>query len=640
VCGIFGLVLDNPKVCSLTSAIERLRHRGPDGWGTMHWSSGRPPVLDAPGEEFAKVAFAHRRLSIIDLSDAGKQPMRSHDGRWWLTYNGEIYNYIELRGELEGSGHKFLSNSDTEVVLQAISHWGFEAAVGRFNGMFALAALDTNQNLVYLARDPFGIKPLFFCRWRDGLAFSSEPLPLRELPGVGHDLNPQRCWDFLRFGITDHTSDTLLKSLSQVQSGCFVCVSLLDVATGLPEPKRYWNVRSISGRSVPFGTAVEQVREQFLHNVRLHMRSDVPIGAALSGGVDSSAIVCSMRHLYPKQEIHTYTYLADDARLNEQQWADLVNNHVRAIAHPVLPSPKALSKDIRDTIKFQGEPFGSTSIYAQYCVFQAAALDGIKVMLDGQGADEMLGGYAQYQGSRLASIVRSGNIGRALSFLRAQGAWNDRSIQNVLYLAANTFIPAGLRPVARRLVGHADELPSANMAWFQEHGTILGSPFFVNGSRSQLRDDLKQSIAETMAPLLRYEDRNSMAHSIESRVPFLTADLASTVVSLPESLLVNDQGVSKHVFREAMRGIVPDPILDRRDKIGFATPEKDWLLNPAQTPLIADAISAAQDNPALDAMGLRMLSKKSLSGKVPYSSTLWRSLNFALWYREVKNPGR
>jgi len=628
MCGIVGVVTGRPLDVDLASALATLRHRGPDDSGALYWRPGAPPVEDATGPSPCRVAFGHRRLSIIDLTSAGHQPMSSADGRWWIVFNGEVYNYLELRAELEQGGVRFRTRTDTEVVLMALVHWRPEVALKRFRGMFAFGLLDTHQGSVLLARDPFGIKPLFVCHWRDGVAFASETGPLLDLPGVDRALNPERTWLYLRFGVTDHGGDTMLAGIRQVPPGHWGRLETEEPSSDW-RFQPFWDPQSIVGRTIGFDDAVEQVRHLFLRNIAWHLRSDVPVGTALSGGIDSSAIVCAIRHLNPDQEIHTFSFLADDARLNEGAWVDVVNRHITAIPHPVRSSADDLSGDLDRLIRCQGEPFGSTSIYAQHRIFRAAREAGITVMLDGQGADEMLGGYVPYQGARLASLLGRGRLIKATQFLRAQRAWPDRTARFVLVTALGYLLPDALRPAARSLVGRSDRPTWANLRWFQDRGVQLDCPWYHGRNGEYLRSGLQESVVTNLLALLRYEDRNSMAYSVESRVPFLTTDLAELLLSLPEDHLIGDDGMSKRVFRAAMRGIVPDVILHRRDKIGFATPELAWLRE--HSGFVDQALALTPAAPCLDGAGAARYCHDAIEGTIPFSFQTWRLANFLLW---------
>lgn len=615
MCGIAGVALREPGERSWGADFLRaLAHRGPDDQGQMVWED--------------RVWLFHRRLSVLDPTPGGHQPMSSIDGRFSIVFNGEIYNFLELRAELERLGYRFRSRSDTEVLLAAWAEWGKESLL-RLVGMFAFGLLDTKERALYLARDFFGIKPLYYCRTTGGFAFASEIPPLLRLPGVSRRANPERLYRYLRFGITDDGEHTLFADIEQVSPAHVLRVSLdtLDVSP----PDRYWSLELSEPVPVSFREAAGRLRELFLESVRLHLRSDVPVGSALSGGIDSSAIVMAMRYLEPSLELHTFSYVADDLAASEEAWVDLVGDAARANVHKVRPSPQELVADLDRLVQVQGEPFGSTSVYAQYRVFRLVREAGIKVVLDGQGADELLGGYVPYVGARFASLVRSGRLAEALSFLRRASQQPGRG--KVWMHALGHLVPGSLQPLAYRLGRQELTPPWLRWKWFAERGVRPTLPL-RRYSKDHLRRELLRAVTCTSLPmLLRYEDHNSMAHSVESRVPFLVPSLAQLVLSFPEEFIIAPDGTTKAVFRVAMRGIVPDAILERRDKIGFATPERRWLNE--LTPWVEGQLSTAtpEEVPPLDADGVRAEWEAVIRGRRPFDFRVWRWLNLLAWVR-------
>jgi asparagine synthase (glutamine-hydrolysing) len=633
MCGIAGMVWAEPAVPRACAAdvLRLLAHRGPDDHGWLLLTpQGVHRGRGDPGNVCAEAALLHRRLSILDLSDAGWQPMSTPDGRYHIVYNGEIYNYVELRRQLEGLGHVFRSRSDTEVLLAAYARWSRQA-LGRLLGMFAFAVLDSRARTLFLARDFFGIKPLYYTQLPGGFAFASEIKALLDLPGLKRAVNPHRLYDYLRFGLTDHGSQTLFAAVRQLPAAH--CLEVALDRPGEARPVRYWQVDLNDRLDLSLDEASRRLRELFVENVRLHLRSDVPVGAALSGGIDSSAIVTAMRHLEPRLDLHAFSYVADDAAVSEERWIDTAAAAARAVVHKVQPAAADMVADLDRLVYQQDEPFGSTSIYAQDRVFRLAREAGVTVMLDGQGADELLGGYRPYLAARLASLLRQGRLGRAYGFVRraarlpGSGGW-----KRLLAHAGSLALPPCLKGWALRLAGRG-RLPAwLNGTWLASHGVRARPRRAAPAAAEVLRQELRQSVVETSLPmLLRYEDRNSMAHSIESRVPFLTVPLVDFVLRLPEEHLIGRDGTSKNVFRLAMRGLVPDAVLDRKDKIGFATPEQRWLgvLGPwVDKTLRSDA---AHQIPALHAAEMRREWQEIQEGRQPFDFRVWRWVNLIRW---------
>jgi asparagine synthase (glutamine-hydrolysing) len=631
MCGIAGCVVRSPDVVRrdwLSTMAASLRHRGPDDRGFLQWSAGEPAVGRDPDLPPGQVGLVHQRLSILDLSENGWQPMRGHDGRQHIVYNGEIYNYIELRDELRRLGHEFTSTGDTEVLLAAFSQWG-EAALSRLVGMYALALVDTRSRTLTLARDPFGIKPLYYATWPGGMAFASEIKALLELPAVSRRASPRALHDYLRSGAVATDDQTFFADVREIPAGHSATLSL--DSPDRVAPVRFWAPPAKRDLELSFGDAAEQLRSMFLDSIRLHLRSDVPIGTALSGGIDSSAIVAAVRAVGGDDvDIRTFSYIADDPALTEERWIDLQVDASSAKAEKVSPPVGDLVRDLDRLIKVQDEPFGSTSIYAQFRVFEMAAEAGVKVMLDGQGADEMLAGYQPYVSARVASLLRRGRPDVALRL--ARGASRNPGGARVATIAgkgAMSLLPAVAARAARTRFGSGNGAELwLDSEWFAARGCRAAEPQRDAGLSGALLRDFGR---DSLPGLLRYEDRNSMAFSIESRVPFLTPRLADFVFRLPESHLLGGDATSKAVFRAAMRGLVPDRILDRRDKIGFATPEKKWL--QALRPWIGDVLGQADDDsvPMLRMPAVRRELDAVLDGRAAFGWHVWRWINLIRW---------
>ena len=408
----------------------------------------------------------------------------------------------------------------------------------------------------------------------------------------------------------------------------------LDMTAGRTVVDRWWQPLVQPMQRLSLADAAQELRSKFLDSVRLQLRSDVPLGAALSGGIDSSAIVCAMRYLEPDAPINTFSYIAQGSEVSEENWIDLVNTHAGAAAHKVVVRPEELTADLDDMITAQGEPFGSTSIYAQYRVFKLAREYGITVTLDGQGADEMLAGYSGYPAKRARSLLDEGRWMGSLQFLRQWAAWPGRSLSDGLKATVAEYAGDHLFQLLRKANGGNPCPAWLDAGVLRDDGVQLGFPRHVaelSAPGRRLVAELAQSLVGSGLPaLLRHGDRNSMRFSVESRVPFLTPDLANFLLTLPEEYLISAQGETKHVFRLAMRGIVPDAVLDRRDKIGFATPEKQWLLQMApqvrewlREPIYVPFFKQSEVLKSFDAV---------VAGRQPFSWQVWRWINFTRWH--------
>jgi asparagine synthase (glutamine-hydrolysing) len=465
MCGIAGGFWFNSSVDlskRMDAALDAIKHRGPDhlGFDSFALSNG-------------VAAMGHARLSVIDLSETAHQPMYSADERLVVVFNGEIYNYLELKAELEGMGIVFRTRSDTEVLLAAWTVWGADA-LKRFVGMFAFVLLDRQTQLLIAARDGFGIKPLYYAFDQEGMQFASELPALRALRHGRNHLNWQRAYDYLVHGEYDFGANTFIQDIHSLLPGHMLTLDLAQKTP--PRLSQWWAPRIEAAAVITFAEAASSLRELLLDSVKLHLRSDVPLGAALSGGLDSSAIVCAMRHLEPDAPIHTFSFIAKNSAVSEEHWVDRVNQHVRAIPHKVSVSPAELAKDLEDLIATQGEPFGGTSIYAQYRVFKLAKECGMTVTLDGQGADELLGGYNAYPGQRIRSLMEQKRYTDAWYFLSAWSQWPGRSRWEGVKRIVGEYSGGGLYQQLRKLNNMSAQPKWIRPAPLREAGVDLVFP--------------------------------------------------------------------------------------------------------------------------------------------------------------------
>jgi asparagine synthase (glutamine-hydrolysing) len=539
MCGIFfsiGYKKISPEV------IDRVKHRGPDGrgWNEFHSSAG--PVI-----------MAHRRLAIVDLSEDGHQPMSTEDGRYWITYNGEIYNYLEIRKDLEVLGHRFKTKTDTEVLLKSYLQWG-EDCLNHFNGMFAFVIWDDQGKNVFAARDRFGVKPLYYYQEGDKIAFASEIKQFKHLPLWRSVLNQEMANEYLELGYCDHKHTTLYQNVFQVLPGHSIrgAGSLKNITLVC-----WYNLK---GRIRPIDMsddeAVRRFRDLFEDAVRLRTRSDVSVGACLSGGMDSSSIVSMLRHIQgPAKNIFTFSAVFPGHKVDESAYIDELCAQKKIVSYKNYPIIEAFLESLDDILYHQDLPFSGTSIFAQWATFQSAKEEGITVLLDGQGADESLLGYPGMLNGLIFDYAKNLNFVSLLQFLRWQSQYNNQSPKMTFLLGLQQRFPGiykSLLKLSKR------KTPDTVLAAFRT-----------------LTDTCLSHFSNNLQTLLRYEDRNSMAFSRESRLPFLDYRLVEFVLSLPTRQRFRNTE-TKWILRKAMEGININSILNRKDKIGFATPEGEW----------------------------------------------------------------
>lgn len=658
MCGIFGFVGAGPFPATDIAATSRLlRHRGPDDEGFVvagpkgtSWFGGPDTpraVLEsrisyAPTARLRDddlfpggVVLGHRRLSIVDLSAHGHQPMCYRD-RYWILYNGEVYNYIELQRELEAYGHRFGSASDTEVIVAAYAQFG-PGCLSRLNGMWSLAILDLHTKTLFLARDRFGVKPLYY--WISGgrLLFASEIKAFGAIPHWRARANERRLLDFLVWAVSDHTAETMFEGVQQLQAGHFLLLDVsgpLDRGVSIAEkqlnPQRWYRPSPRKSAAID---AARELRETLVESVRLRLRADVPVGSCLSGGLDSSSIVCVMGELLAQSGaahlFKTFTAGSADQQFDETGYAKAVVKRAGSEGIFVTPNPAGLLDHLAKVTWHQDEPFGSSSIFAQWSVFEAARHHGVTVMLDGQGADEILCGYRGFFGAYLAGLIRRGQLARWTAELVKMRRQLGFSWTRLLGYTTAYLVPSTLG-----IAGRFDHRAYSDRRWLKPD---YGSAFKVDPIRrlggrahSVLGMSMAQVEATNLPMLLRWEDRNSMAFSVEARVPFLDYRLVELSLGLPDSDKVGG-GVSKAVLRRAMRGTVPDTVLDRRDKMGFVTAEPLWMRRDLSARFRQEIAAAIDSMPRLLSPTLLKQFDEVVAGGRSFDQRYWRAISAGRW---------
>jgi asparagine synthase (glutamine-hydrolysing) len=615
MCGIAGIItFENctqrlPNTDLVQKMCSALIHRGPDDEG--YYSD-------------TNVHLGMTRLAILDLRK-GLYPLKNEDGTLLLFYNGEIYNFGELRSQLNSSGHKFNSATDGEVIVHAYEEWGPDC-VKRFNGMWAFALWDANKERLFLSRDHFGIKPLYYAVSENFLCYASEIRALLSVPGIKTEPNEKLIYDFLVDGRVDHTEETFFTGIFRIMPAHYATLTL----SGSLEKKRYWSMDSITqgDAATTLVEASEKVRKLFIDAVRLRLISDVPVGTCLSGGLDSSSIVATIARLKNEEKksigkkLQTFSACYPDDPIDESRFANLVTKISNAEPNIVYPGTTELWSEIPELIRTQEEPFVSSSIYAQWKIMQTARSHRVTVLLDGQGSDEVMAGYIEYFKPYITDLFRRRKVMTAL-----REATRSLDLTFPLFLRSLRIVRGIDSTIGPYL---NEEFASVFRSRRSDHrmSRILDPDLTPS---KLLNDDTTCFI---LPGLLRYEDKNSMHFSIETRLPFLDPRLVEYVASLPMCFKIRG-GWTKRVFRDAMQGILPKEIRRRRSKIGFETPQQSWLLelsDKIDNLLSSEVKSSKFVN--IDALLelLRTAKKKRLSAID--SSILWRCVILELWLRE------
>lgn len=644
MCGISGFFCIkgiNDELNNFIKSNDIVSHRGPDGFGLAYFQA-RPGesrcidvVLDQvrTPQERVNLAMGHRRLAIIDLSQNGAQPMTTGDQCLWITYNGEIYNYIELREELRALGHVFRSTSDTEVILAAYSQWGADC-VNRFNGIWAFAIVDLKNNKLFCSRDRLGVKPFHY--FYDGVrfVFGSEIKELLCYSFVPRQINRRAVYEYLAFSAVDYCEETFFNSIYKLMQGHNL---ILDLDMGSLVKTQYYQPHLQKNTKISYEDAALEFRRLLTDSVRLQLRSDVEVGSCLSGGLDSSSIVSLMRQELEKTgKSHvqrTFSSHFEEEEANELEYMQEIIKATNVHADFVYPTPEDLIRDLEKMVWHQEEPFGTTSIFAQWSVFKLVHQNQVKVMLDGQGADEMLAGYIGFYHSYFSQLKRRRQYlslwheTRRFSLLHQQ-AWAplvSQGFEGVLNRFGISLHSSSLAPRINWLNQGLDS-EFREQSLYQKATQLM--PF---GAKEILENTLYQmTFLSNLQALLRHEDRNSMAFSVEARVPFLDHRLVEFIFSLPSSFKIRN-GYTKRVLRDGMKGIIPENIRWRVKKLGFATPERKWQRG-ALKPLMEMALEDERLQPYLIPENarahLRQLQQQGTTDFAP-----WRWLNLLLWMK-------
>lgn len=525
------------------------------------------------------LALGHRRLSIFDISEAGHQPFFFED-RYVLVYNGEIFNFIELREELIKKGYSFKTSTDTEVVIAAYDYYG-KGCINHFRGMWAFALYDIKDKKLFCSRDRFGVKPFYYHFVDNKFIFGSEIKQILSVLDKGQKINRKRVLEYLIRGYSDFTEETMIQGVYQLRGGHNLVFDLNNCSFKIEKYYDLADVDAIGKGDLPFEIAGEQFREQFEKSILLRLRSDVPLGYCLSGGLDSSSIVCVADKLIKENNIQveqkSVSSCFHDKAYDEQEYIDEVIANTSVKAYKTFPEGTNLFDDLDNLIWHMDEPFSSACEYAQWNVFKAAKDQGLTVMIDGQGADEQLAGYTGFYSVIFAEYLKKFRFGKFFSELReykklrASTEKYVKSYKIVIEAMISAYLPRKWQKYGKlKLFYLRQGFPFEDR---DIRDVVMGLDLYpANNSKQYILDNFKCNLSM----LLRFEDRNSMANSIESRVPFLDHELVETVLKMPIDYKIHN-GITKSVLREGLKDILPDKILKRYSKLGYVTPEEKWI---------------------------------------------------------------
>ena len=604
ICGIIKFDGSLPEKDKVISMMQRQKHRGPDDEGVF---------LDK------SVGLGFVRLSAADSGALGHQPMFDDTGNYVIVHNGSIYNYIELRAELIAKGIKFRSNSDTEVLLNMYIEYGKEC-LDKLNGVFAFVIFNKKNNTIFGARDRFGVKPCYYFHAKEQFIFASEIPPILDVYGQENKPNELVIYEYLLHNRTDQTENTFFECIKKLQHGHYFEIKdnrlLID---------RWYNVadkiRKCDGDP-------EKYKELLVDAIKLRLKCDVPIGVCLSGGLDSSTITSIISKEFKNNEIPTFSAVYNKGEYGDE--SDFINLYREELQnmHFITPDSSMLLSNLEHFIRIHAEPIPSTSPFAQYCIMSLAK-KYVRVTIDGQGADEALAGYHYFFGFYFKELLKQAKLRRL--FKEISQYWKTHKSLNGLnflfYFLLPSFIKNKISVFVKSYLNND----------FVKRITSSGKTTIVNelyGSNN-LNEALINHFEYKLEHLLKWSDHNSMAFSLESRTPFLDYRLVEYTLSTPSELKIRN-GETKYILREAMKGILPEKIRKRKDKIGFETPQDKWFRTQDFQTLINEILNSdsfhnrglVNPQKALD------MYSKHLKNEINISKDIWKWIHLELWFRE------
>ncbi len=665
MCGIAGILKIDPSAPDVASSLrkmaDRLKHRGPDDEGyvcfgkndiyvcggkdtqtasrEMQLPYAAKNIIDTVGGDVS-LGMAHRRLSVIDLSSAGHQPMCNDNKTIWVVFNGEIYNYWEIREELEKKSVRFVSKSDVEVMLKAYEYWGMRF-LDKLNGMWSFVLYDLNSDFLMGCRDRFGVKPFYYVESKQFFAFASEQKALLQLP-VDTGINPDAVFDYLVNSRVEHIENGFYNNIKELMPSHYF---IYDLKKNQFEIKRYYDL-SFNKSSEKFDAEeskkiVQQVKEKITAAISLRLRSDVDVGFCLSGGIDSSSIIGVSQMINTQNplkqlsgNLHAFTAGCDDESLNEARWAEQVVNKHQLNWHKCECDAGNLFDELENIIYYQDSPLFSASTYAQSSVMKLARENGITILLDGQGGDELFAGYVPFYISYYFELLRRFRL-KTLSSEIASLKHSPLNFSIMLRSMGKVILSDILPPTLEtKLIKNKHKEFSfigKNLLDAGFSGVLLNNGYTGNDLNSSLFDFFTKGYLRN---LLRWEDRCSMQYSVESRTPFADdIDLIEYVFSLPSVYKIH-KGRSKYLLREAMCDVLPGDIYLRSDKLGFSTPQTLWLMQSQdKMKNIISELAVLDTEQFVDSRSLLNNWNRIFSGhsESKLKDFTWRYMNFLMW---------
>lgn len=631
MCGIAGII-NKQNTGVNKDEIRRMNdvmaHRGPDSEGIY---------IDH------NIGLGHRRLSIVDLSDGGSQPMVSYDKRFVLVFNGEIYNYIELKETLQKEGASFSTETDTEVILEAYRYWGVDCTK-YFNGMWSIVLYDIAKKQVFISRDRFGVKPLYIYESEDEIILASEIKCITTIRPEEKTANTTQIARYLMGWQEDMDEHTFYKNIHNFPKSSNM---IYDMHTKTKEYQKYWEINVTEfQKKWQYRNPYKKFRELLEDSVKLRLRADVEVGASLSGGLDSSTIVGIVSKKF-RTKIHTFSSIYEEKNCNEKEYIDCMNEFADTVPHYIYPDQSQdIMQHIKDLIYYHDGPCQSASPYSGYCVYRGVGKQ-VKVLLDGQGADELFGGYLTFFNAKLKELLRQNtfisNMKAINLVLSVQNEWPEKIYLLNKDLLLKTLGARGYRELMREIEGNTyNKISDTKMKYRKEFEKIdLENKLQENGSIvSELDRDLYLRFWYKMLPRILHDvDRNSMASSLEVRLPFLDYRLVEFSYTLSDQYKIRGRW-TKYILRKSCKKYLPKKISTRRNKMGFPAPFDKWIGDERFKGEIKNYIDAFKDRNIVDNDSLEQHYIEHINGNKNWADELFRIMSLEIWLQnEIDKPG-
>lgn len=606
MCGINGISWSDKDIVRKMNAA--IYHRGPDDNGLYY-------------DEL--LTLGHLRLSIIDLSSAGHQPMASVDKKHLIIFNGEIYNYLDIKDKLIKKGYHFFSKTDTEVILNAYIEWG-EKCVNLLHGMWSFCIYDKVGKKLFLSRDRFGIKPLYYIDTGKQFAFSSEIKGLWPTKLIRREANEEMIFRYLYHAEDYHPVETFFKNVKKIPPAHS---AIYDLITNKLTIKKYWELNLAQKTGDNLKKRISKIKHLINKSVKSHMIADVEVGCCLSGGLDSTSVICMMDKM-KSRKTHAFSIIFKNTDVDESKYTEEVVKKTKVKYHQSTPTIRSLLNDIHDLIETQEEPFTSTSIYAEYKLMQLINTKKIKVVLDGQGGDEIFGGYHEFFAYNFIGLFCRGDLlhlgNELFKYLKLY-----RNNYAIKYLF-NLIQPKIIKDYFDKYTNERKLIKEKFYLKYKQIRRQLGHA-------KNLSTGMHERMTYRMPAYFRYEDKDSMRYSIESRQPLLDTALVEYLYSCPDKDKINN-GITKYILRKAMRRTIPEKIYHRIDKIGFATPENNWFRSSLMIKFFKNTINDKKSiiRKFINENVFNDILSRYIKGESEYRLLIWRCVNLELWIKKQK----